>query len=557
MDLKQKYIETMKKRAKKSIPNHLILEVLQNGEVQDRYSRSIRHSGKIRIFHKGAQLNLPLFPFSRPIEVCEVREQSAIIQPDSNWSGFIYSDGTLIDLESANSRMREYRLKPGDKASLKFLGLDVLIKIATPAKPKYNAVKTDRAYRGSLSRLFLPDKHDFTVLGMAAMAALVIFGGVIYGLLHRPDSRPRSLFDLKAEYVIPFINPGHIETLPEALQDKLNRRTPLKALAQHYGSLALLVSGLDTNGPFDRLKPLATERIIASHEDAQQRRTQLQLQQKQANHLSSQRAGASIVSVPAVIGESYPGRVKRTIDKLTLYHQSLEATLAARRKVVAEFREDIEYQFGNYRGVGGGGKGKSHDEIAKIGVFGLKTDEETMYLQAQSLANVAEKVRKKIREHRSPSIAPAHLQEPIGIPAVFGTLNYELPINFAALDAKLREIPAGDIGGGTQPGKVREPLIGEIDPHLIEELVQSRKFELQLCFELALRRNQNLAGSMMFQWRLDSRGTLSDLELLSSSIADRPMISCVKNKIASWRFPRPKRGSVQIKYPLVFEKSRG
>ncbi len=557
MDLKQKYIETMKKRTKKSTPDQLILEVLQNGEVQDRYSRSIRHSGKVRIFHKSAHLNLPLFPFSRPIDVCEVREQAVIIQPDSNWSGFVYCEGRLIDLGTTNSRMREYRLRPGDKASLKFLGLDVLIKIVAPAKPKYQSIKTDRTYRGSLPRLFLPDKHDFTVLGMAAMASLVIFGGVIYGLLNRPDSRPRSLFDLKTEYVIPFINPGHIETLPEALQDRLNRRTPLKALAQHYGSLALVVSGLETNGPFDQLKPLATERIIAIHEDAQQRRSQLQMKQEQANRISSHKAGTSIVSVPAVIGESYPGRVKRTIDKLALYHQSLEVALEARRKVAAEFREDAEYQFGNYKNVGGGAKGKSHDDIAKIGVFGLKTDEETMYLQAKTLANVAVRVRQKIRNHKSPSSTPPHPQDPIGIPAVFGTLNYELPNDFAALDAKLREIPAGDISAGKKPDKVREPLIGEIDPHLIEELVQSRKFELQLCFELALRRNQNLAGSMMFQWRLDSRGTLSDLELVSSSIADRPMISCVKSKIASWRFPRPKRGSVQIKYPLVFEKSRG
>ena len=84
-----------------------------------------------------------------------------------------------------------------------------------------------------------------------------------------------------------------------------------------------------------------------------------------------------------------------------------------------------------------------------------------------------------------------------------------------------------------------------------------KEMGLQLCFELALRRNQNLKGSMEWQWRLDSRGKISEIELLDSTIQDRRMIRCVRKKIANWKFPRPKRGSVEIKYPFYFAPAKG
>ena len=109
---------------------------------------------------------------------------------------------------------------------------------------------------------------------------------------------------------------------------------------------------------------------------------------------------------------------------------------------------------------------------------------------------------------------------------------------------------------GVKKEKVKEPLVGELDPKLIEKIVNKNRFELQLCFELALRRNREVSGTMKWQWRLDSRGKISNLTLVSSSITDPVMKNCVRKKIAGWKFPRPRRGSVEITYPFYFKPAR-
>jgi hypothetical protein len=127
---------------------------------------------------------------------------------------------------------------------------------------------------------------------------------------------------------------------------------------------------------------------------------------------------------------------------------------------------------------------------------------------------------------------------------------------FDAFNQKLGLIQAS-IFDPDKPKIVREPLIGTLDPKKIQETVDKYRFELQLCYELALRRNQQLAGSMEWQWHLDSTGEIYDIELLQTTIQDQQMIQCVKQKIASWSWPKPQKGSIQVSFPFYFKPAKG
>jgi TonB family protein len=48
-------------------------------------------------------------------------------------------------------------------------------------------------------------------------------------------------------------------------------------------------------------------------------------------------------------------------------------------------------------------------------------------------------------------------------------------------------------------------------------------------------------------------GRVSGASILSSSIRDSKMKSCVTSKVRRWKFPKPRGGkSVKVNYPFVF-----
>jgi hypothetical protein len=100
--------------------------------------------------------------------------------------------------------------------------------------------------------------------------------------------------------------------------------------------------------------------------------------------------------------------------------------------------------------------------------------------------------------------------------------------------------------------RLREPLLGEVDKKLIEAVVEKNHLQLQVCFERALKRDRSIQGKMEWQWVLTTRGEIVDLNLVSSTIRSPQMTNCVKEKILSWRFPKPKKGSIEITYPFFF-----
>jgi hypothetical protein len=108
----------------------------------------------------------------------------------------------------------------------------------------------------------------------------------------------------------------------------------------------------------------------------------------------------------------------------------------------------------------------------------------------------------------------------------------------------------------TKKEKIKEPLIGEIDPKLIEKTILAKRFELELCYDATLRSARKVAGKMEWRWRINERGNTGDLELVETTIKNQSLVRCIREKIARWNFPRPRRGSVEVTYPFYFKPSK-
>jgi hypothetical protein len=178
-----------------------------------------------------------------------------------------------------------------------------------------------------------------------------------------------------------------------------------------------------------------------------------------------------------------------------------------------------------------------------------------MYLEAKDFATRARVLQKRQLPHDS-TLTPLNAA-PLGLPDGSKYASFLGDIDFFLADEKLLQLQASEWGAPRKPAKSKEALVGEIDPALIERYIKQNRYQLQLCYELALRRNEAASGTMEWRWRIDSRGVISDVALVASAIKDQSMIQCIQRKISAWSFPRPRRGSVEVSYPFEFSPSKG
>ena len=133
----------------------------------------------------------------------------------------------------------------------------------------------------------------------------------------------------------------------------------------------------------------------------------------------------------------------------------------------------------------------------------------------------------------------------------------QLLVVASATQVAVSEVVTVDVMASSSTAVVDAPLHLTFDPNVVESFIRENKYQLQLCYELALRRNEVASGTMEWRWRIDSRGFISDVALLSSGIKDQRMATCIRQKISTWRFPRPRRGSVEVSYPFEFSPAKG
>ena len=135
---------------------------------------------------------------------------------------------------------------------------------------------------------------------------------------------------------------------------------------------------------------------------------------------------------------------------------------------------------------------------------------------------------------------------------------YLSDFDFQSLDDRLKQIQGMGFANKSMPQQEKvDAKTGTIEKALVERFINQHKFQLQICYEQSLRRNDKAVGTMEWKWTINSRGVVSGVELASSTIKDKKLEKCIKEKMSTWQFPNPQNGSVEISYPFVFSPNKG
>jgi hypothetical protein len=542
----------------------LYVEVLQNGSTLASMTRGLKRRGRLSLTSTGSgPLVLPHYPFNDGrLDFLHVTSSGIMIDLNHEWSGFCSLKGQLRAIDKGRRNQSPIELKYGDYASMTNGDLRIMVRIGPAQRtPKATSLRVASAYRSSIFRLIMPSILEWQITSIASLMALVIFGSACIGLLNRPVSRPTAMGEIADEYILNFVSPAHLIHAPEALQKQLNRPRLLQQVMAFYTNVTASMMGWPLQNE-RLLLPTTVETYRVLQENSRSVAAAKRQRQQEIDQLQMMKNGVGLITIPSVVGESLPGSMLRVADKISILHKSFDENLAAKRRIQKVFPHDPEYAWEEYKNV------NEVDPLSaatgKIKPFNILSEEELVYEETKTLAKRAEKKQSKVVSLMGEKdfITPAS-PKPIAIPDGVRFASFANQVDFMIADEKLYQLQAAEFGqvkAETKPESkavIQEPLVGEIEPALIENYIKKNQFELQLCYELALRRNEQAAGTMEWRWRIDSRGTISDLALINTSIKDPRMTDCIRRKIAAWRFPRPRRGSIEVSYPFEFAPTKG
>ncbi len=107
------------------------------------------------------------------------------------------------------------------------------------------------------------------------------------------------------------------------------------------------------------------------------------------------------------------------------------------------------------------------------------------------------------------------------------------------------------------PGGQEERFVGSIDREAVRRVVRAGLSAIRSCYERALNRKSGLSGKIVMQWSIVEHGRATKAIIKSSTLNDKKMQKCMKNRLLTWKFPYPPQGSyAEVTYPFVFNSSR-
>jgi hypothetical protein len=475
------------------------------------------------------------------------------LNPDLPWDGVISDGSSTTILNSQKPGKGIFEIKSSTSASLRLDSMSVAIRVGARDMKKNLVVRPVSGYSGSFLSFFVDGPSEMITLVISAVAAGIIAISAHVTLMGRDNDIYKNIGELPGESLLPFIAYQHLSAAPNVIQANLDRFNYIHSVWNYYTDFADVVSfgktPRDSTGVFSttiaEYSKLAGEQrgIFESAESHQEKQT------IKAGHNGS-------LSVPMVRGESLNGRALRALDKITIITANADELAARRVTVAAEYLQEIGYKYDTHN------KGdKFKDALAGIAnsYAGLETDDKMQVTQAESTAARAALAQIDLFGKERLRSGAVNCCEPLaGAPLTQDGLVWLMPDfrsesagTLAALKASMWGAPVKSVV------KIKEPAGGHIEPSDVERTVSAGRYQLRLCYELALRRNQAAKGSMEWRWLIDTRGQIAGIDLLRSSIKDEELVRCVHDKIATWKFPKPRGGSVEVRYPFEFSRDKG
>lgn len=99
-----------------------------------------------------------------------------------------------------------------------------------------------------------------------------------------------------------------------------------------------------------------------------------------------------------------------------------------------------------------------------------------------------------------------------------------------------------------------EGATGTIDTKAVNSIINNNFSQVKACYERRLKMNSFLEGKLDLNIVVSTSGKVVAVTVNSDSVRDAEMLSCVKNTIRSWEFPKPEGGRVIIGKTFNFKK---
>jgi hypothetical protein len=475
-----------------------------------------------------------------------------VLNPNLAWYG-VLSDGRSTHVLSANTQRRQLlEVKEGTTASLRFEDLAVAIKVGPKPRKESTAVIPAKGFSAGLLSLFADRSNEWITATIGVAAAAVIGMSAYITLSSRGLDRYSSVTDLPDNRLLPFIAPKYLAEAPEVMQSGLDRFNYVHSVWNFYNDFASVVALGEAPSRATKVFPST---IDTYKSQAAAQTAVLADSRKRQEYL--QRKSTSSISIPVVRGESATGRVIRTLDKIAVVSSTAKLQAARRNEVATDYEKDLGYK---YSPPADDGANKAFAAIS-AGFLGLEDDETAQATQARHFSNKSALARMSLYGKSRLLFGPVDCcQPPVGAPLSHESISWLRDFS-GPRDAE--HIPLASLKASTWGAPAREkpaviePKSGTIAQSLVEKTIAAGRYQVRLCYELSLRRNQVTSGTMEWKWLIDTQGKITSLELVRSSIKDEELVKCVRQKIASWKFARPRGGSVEIRYPFEFSRDKG
>lgn len=99
-----------------------------------------------------------------------------------------------------------------------------------------------------------------------------------------------------------------------------------------------------------------------------------------------------------------------------------------------------------------------------------------------------------------------------------------------------------------------EPIgLGTADPRAIARVVRRRLGRIRTCYERALLKQPGLEGRLLMELAIGEAGR-AQVRTVSDGVGGAYVAKCVRGHLERMRFPRPKGGTVTVRYPFVFSR---
>ena len=111
------------------------------------------------------------------------------------------------------------------------------------------------------------------------------------------------------------------------------------------------------------------------------------------------------------------------------------------------------------------------------------------------------------------------------------------------------------IGAQTAAAAGDATVKGGLDQAVIRRIIQQHIGEVKRCYEGALEKNKDLAGRVVVRFTIQLDGKVTSSGVAETSLGSPPVERCITDAVATWIFPKPRGGQVEVNYPFVFASS--